>query len=590
MTPGPTARAVAVLLAVFLSAGCAQLPSSSSPQALGTLDSDPPGPVVPQPEPGRAPDALVRDFVNASVDPTDAHAAARRFLTADAAADWDDAAGRSIVDKVEVIENSRSETTAEYTVRANRVGELATGGRYVPESGELQVAISLERVDGEWRVSSVPDGITMDRSQFLSVYQNKSVYFPDPAYRTLVPDRRWVSMPPEDSVRRLIELLLEGPDEDLAPSVAPMPSGIALIGDPTKADGRLGPAGFGLGGVALNFSGLAGLSGPDRMHFVAQVVWTLSRADIVGPFLIDADGAPLDPAHADGWTTADVEQFDPTAGPDPNPGVHALVDGVLTRVDPDTGQVTRVNGYFGGEGSNLTSASLSRDGTLVAGVWDTQLAGPSPVDVLVVGSYGGDDAVPVAQGTTIGRPSWQPDGSAVWAVVDSERIIRVEPNRDTGVTVDDVDASAVLALGGPITELRLSRDGARAAVIANGGVYVAMVSRKADGQYELREPRPVAQGYGNDAISLDWSSGETVLVARANGEVPVLQVAMDGSRVDGMPSLNLAMPVVTVEATPTRIYVADSRSVYELDTTQADRAWERVDGLSGGSVVPVLTG
>lgn len=592
MTAGPVTRVLAVVAVLLLAAGCARLPSSSTPQALGTLANEHPRPVVPYPEPGQDPESLVRDFLLAGIDPVDSHAAARAFLTPDASTQWDDASSTSIVDKVEVVEDSRTATDASYTIRANQVGSLAVGGRYQSENGQFQATVTLSRVDGEWRVDSVPDGTILERAQFRSAYQSKSIYFFDTLGRQLVPDPRWINAAPEQTVRRMIDLLLEGPNTTLGPSVSRPPAGVTLLGDPVKADGTEGPVGVGFGGIRLNFGGLESLDEQARTRFAAQVIWTLARADIAGPYQLDANGVPIDPQREGGWTTEDVASFDPGASVGPNLGLHALVNGALATVD-DSGTVTPVGGYFGADGSNLTSAALSRDGSLVAGVWDTGQAGASPVDVLVVGSYGGNDALTVAQGTSIGRPSWQPDGDAVWAVIDSERVIRAVANRETGeVTVGDVDAAAITALGGPITELRLSRDGVRAALIVNGAAYIALVSAGPGGRYVLRDPRPAAVGYGSDAISVDWAGASSVVIARATGEVPVVQAAIDGSGVDALPSLSLATPLVTVEASSSRIYVADSRTVFSLDLTlpATERMWFQVPGLVGGAVVPVLPG
>lgn len=59
--------AVVWLLAVVL-AGCAGVPSSSSPQAIGTVDRPAP-PSLPKPTPGMDPDVLLREFLKATADP-----------------------------------------------------------------------------------------------------------------------------------------------------------------------------------------------------------------------------------------------------------------------------------------------------------------------------------------------------------------------------------------------------------------------------------------------------------------------------------------------------------------------------------------
>ncbi len=147
---------LATTLSVLLLTGaCASLPESSSPQAIGTLATAVPGTSVESPASGREPDLLVRDFVKASTDPSNRHAAARQYLTKDASARWDDAASAVIVDKVDVLSVSRTSTEAVYTIRVNKVGRLDPGGLYVPEEGSFEARMTLALTDGEWRISDL---------------------------------------------------------------------------------------------------------------------------------------------------------------------------------------------------------------------------------------------------------------------------------------------------------------------------------------------------------------------------------------------------------------------------------------------------
>ena len=71
---------VVVVGLVVLVAGCAGIPNSSSPQAIGTVDRPAP-PNLPKPAPGMDPDVLLREFLKATADPANRHLAARQFLT-----------------------------------------------------------------------------------------------------------------------------------------------------------------------------------------------------------------------------------------------------------------------------------------------------------------------------------------------------------------------------------------------------------------------------------------------------------------------------------------------------------------------------
>ncbi len=83
-----------------------------------------------------------------------------------------------------------------------------------------------------------------------------------------------------------------------------------------------------------------------------------------------------------------------------------------------------------------------------------------------------------------------------------------------------------------------------------------------------------------------------MVVARGGSDVPVVQLAVDGSRMDSLPSRNLTAPVTAVDATSTTEYVADARAVFQLNNNDpaGDRYWREVPGLAGTKAVPVLPG
>ena len=71
------ALTVVMSVVALVLSGCATLPDSSSPQAIGTIDPTPATTEVAAPVPGREPDLLLRDFLQASTELTNRHVAAR---------------------------------------------------------------------------------------------------------------------------------------------------------------------------------------------------------------------------------------------------------------------------------------------------------------------------------------------------------------------------------------------------------------------------------------------------------------------------------------------------------------------------------
>ncbi|MFX0575566.1 MtrAB system accessory lipoprotein LpqB [Nocardia nepalensis] len=590
-----SALGAAAVAALLVLTGCASLPESSAPQALGTINRQPTSDGPPPPIGGRDPDLLLRDFLQATADPANRHLAARQYMTPTASAQWDDAAGTLIVDRADTLRESRSGDKATYVIRAHKVGELAADGAYRAIDAPLENKIEMTKVDGEWRIDELPDGVVMEQTAFAKSYRRYVLYFIDPSGTTLVPDLRWISVAKNQLTQRLLALLAEGTQPTLASVVRnELAPPVSLRSPITKPNNDNNDVGVGLGGVRLDFAGAAALSPRDKELLAGQVVLTLAGADILGPYMLLADGKPFDDRFAaNGWSVADVESLSPAVYARNQIGLHALRNGSLVQVT-DGGMITPP-GYFGAV-NNLQSVALSPDGQLVAAVADAGRPPPEPARTLMVGSYGGN-AFPVAAGSTISRPSWNADGTAAWAVIDGERVIRAVNDRATGnVSVQEVDISALTTSGSglrlPITELRISRTGVRAALIADGKVYVAVVERRPDGKYVLTSPLQLALTLSTRAVSLSWLSAETIVIAREGNVDPLSTVSIDGSQPTPQISQNLTAPVRVVSASPEAEYVGDSRAVLQLQYSDqtADRFWREVPGLNGENSVPVLPG
>ncbi|MFE5478889.1 MULTISPECIES: MtrAB system accessory lipoprotein LpqB [unclassified Nocardia] len=589
------ALVAAVLAGLMVLTGCASLPESSAPQALGTINRAPTSEGPTPPTSGRDPDLLLGDFLTASADPTNQHAAARQYMAPETAGSWNDEASTTIVDdRPDTLRESRSGDKASYVLRARKVGELARDGGYRATEGTLENKIEMSKIDGEWRITELPPGVVMGNDAFVKSYHRYVLHYIDPGNSLLVPDPRWISVPRAQLTERLIGMLAEGPQSTIAPVVRnQLAQPVSLRGPITKANNEPGDVGVGIGGVRIDFAGIGGLGQRDRELLAAQVVLTLAGADILGPYVLLADGKPLDDRYAaNGWSVADVDQYSASAPGQNRIGLHALRNGALVQVTPD-GIVTP-SGSFG-EATNLQSVGISADGQFVAAVADSGKPLPEAARTLLIGNYGAK-AFAVAEGASIARPSWTSDGGAAWTVIDGDRVIRAVTDRATGnVSTEDVDITALFEGAGaprpPISEVVVSRTGVRAALIADGKVYVAVVQRRPDGKYALTSPLPLALGLSSRAVSLSWVTGDTIMVAREGNVDPVFTVSIDGSQFSAVTSQNLTPPVRVVTAAPATQYVADSRAVLQLQTadpTRNDRFWREVPGLTGERVVPVL--
>ena len=576
------------LIAVL--AGCAGVPSSSAPQAIGTVEQPAPQ-SLPKPTPGMEPDLLLREFLKATADPASRHLAARQFLTESASDNWDDAGSSLLIDNVVFIE-TRSAEKVSVNMRADILGSLSDMGVFETAEGALPDpgAIELTKTSDGWRIDKLPNGVFLDWQQFQQTYKRHTLYFVDPTGKTTVPDPRYVAVSdPDQLATELMSKLIAGPRPEMANGVRNMLGPpLGLRGPVTRADGGKTGVGRGYGGARIELESLASTDPHSRQLLAAQIIWTLARSDIKGPYLINADGAPLDDRFAEGWQATDVAATDPGAADGASAGLHALVGGSLMFLDGQ--RATRVPGAFGSM-PDQRAAALSRDGHDVASVVTLRPGAPDSASSLWIGANG-EAAVQAADGRSMSRPTWSLD-EAVWVVVDGNNVLRVIQETASGQPARiPVDSTAVATkFPGVIDELQLSRDGTRAAMVIDGQVILAGVEQTPGGEFALTYPRRLAFGLGSSVVSLSWRTGDDMVVSRSAPAHQVAYVNLDGVNSDG-PGRNLAPPVGVVAANPSTVYLADRRGVMQLSGSGAEegQAWADVRPFIAAGAIPVLPG
>lgn len=432
--------AVLVIVGAWALAGCAGVPDSSAPQAIGTVDRPAP-PSLPKPTPGMDPDVLLREFLKATADPANRHLAARQFLTESASANWDDAGAALLIDQVVFVE-TRSAQKVSVNMKADLLGSLSDIGVFETAAGALPARdpIELVKTSDGWRIDKLPNGVFLDWQQFQQTYKRHTLYYVDPTGKTTVPDPRYLAVSdPDQLATELVSKLIAGPRPELGNAVRNLAAApLRLRGPVTRADGGKTGVGRGYGGARVELEGLSTTDPHSRTLLAAQIIWTLARSDIKGPYVINTDGAALDDRFAGGWQATDVAATDPGAADGASAGVHALVDGSLVFLDGQ--RVSPVPGVFGAM-AEQKSAALSRDGRGIASVV-VRDAGEAE---LWIGTSG-PTAVKSSDGRSLSRPTWAMD-NAVWVVVDGNSVLRVIQEAATGQPAEiPVDSTMVLSL------------------------------------------------------------------------------------------------------------------------------------------------
>lgn len=207
------------LLAWSLS-GCASLPTSGAVHdgQVGVRQHNPLSQRASGPIKDSSPEKLLSDFQQACAAGTyDNFAAAKMYLTTSKSAQWDPDLMVTVLSQSSGLKLSVSPDNTEVTGTGNALLEVGLNGLTTANDAEVEVSYQLEQVDGQWRISQLPDGIFLGKTDFQNAYTRQSVYFWTPDYAVLVSDPRW--LPRKNLGEALIEALLKGPSPSLSKAV-----------------------------------------------------------------------------------------------------------------------------------------------------------------------------------------------------------------------------------------------------------------------------------------------------------------------------------------------------------------------------------
>jgi hypothetical protein len=544
-----TATAAALVLML---AGCATMPDSGTPggsadsQGNDSLNSQVVIIAVP-PAVDEKPSELLSDFLADQTTDEATFATARQYLMS-SSVPWQPQ------QKVTVLENIRQRTTASTanseTLVVTGQEEAALDSRgvitaYGTASGsapEAQETFTFAKnAKGQWRITSLPDGLILSQQDFQRLYESGDLYFPAKTpvdsgeLPPLVADPIWLRSridPLTDAAREL----LEGPTAWLDPVVAPgAGSGISLAA----------PVTVGSDNVASVY-----LKGPDSsLLSTANSCYELASQLYSTLVSVSTDQAPQ------AWPgVKSVQLF---SGSDQQA---ACTEGSGNPYALTTGDTA----YFVGSSGHLMSLNVvSGASARVAGLLEPSAAGGigafavepgAGSDVAVVTPDGQDLYVSTltaaaapgqptlavsfkGTGGVIGSPSWDSTGT-LWvtdsdpAAASSVMAVSGAAGRPEPVSVQGLPA------GWSVTGLKVADDGARIALIVSSGsgaqqVEVGRVERSGTASAEkltVSGVHPVAEAL-TSVTSMSWADDDSLIVlgqsANAAGALSTWQI--DGS-------------------------------------------------------------
>ncbi|HEX4705149.1 MAG TPA: LpqB family beta-propeller domain-containing protein [Pseudonocardiaceae bacterium] len=577
-------RLAVLLTAVGLVlAGCASIPGDTLPQKVYLGGGGNAPAAVAQPPHDASALTIVRGFVNSSGDATGGHAAARVYLTDAAQKTWGTTTTAQTVNIILTTFNTTGPVfdganSATVTLQGHLVGTVGPYGGFTPadlsQATDYGVQIHLRRQsDGQWRIDQPPPALLLKTDDFDRYYRPVSVYFFDPTWDVLVPDQRYVIADPPDGVAaRIVQLLLDGPSDSLKGAVQNAIPGDASL----QTNVVVQPTGE----IIVNFKRMQDQPSNVKQLMIAQIVRSLQNYG--SGVAVQSEAQQLVPGHLD-WRSSDLPAYEIYIGPKATPLVtsHGKVLTVTTGVP--------IKGPAGDGTYNVVTAAESGDGTELA----TVTAEPGGGETLRIGGLNAA-AVPVKGLTSsqFTRPSWTPSDSAgdpsrsLWTVADGT-VLRVVNTPQGSWAASPVDVSA-LSADGPITDLRLSRDGVRVAVVAGGALFVGAVVVD-QGSVSIRQVRQLQPGILTDVTRVDWLAQDQLVVSTSGVNTPVLTVGVDGRKWEQYTSANLASSVTDIAAADGQpVLAVDAAGLWESSDT--NEAWQQVQHPQSAGAVPFYPG
>ncbi|WP_344630779.1 LpqB family beta-propeller domain-containing protein [Streptomyces glaucosporus] len=604
--------AAAALGAVLLLAGCASMPDRGEvrrvePSPRADADSQVRVFGV-SPRSGASPWEIVRGFLEATTSDEPDFRTAREYLTDGAARAWDPFARTTVLDNAPSVLSPRNDLDeresrgATLEVTGSTLARVDGERSYRPEEGTYRETFHLVKVDGQWRIDRLPDGLVVAESDFQRNYEPVDTYH----YADLGPDAGAVARGGDvlvadpvyireriDPVTDAVRALLDGPTGWLAPVVES-----AFPHDVRLADGvRLSPDDSGTLTVPLTRGTEgdrerpipAGNARCDRMaaqvmHTVAdQVSSKVNRVRLTagrGGEELCAQSREKAEAYMPGRLNGDM-------------GDGYFVDGEnrLATVVEGADRAVPVDGPFSSGQIRLGPVAVSRDEQRGAGV---SLDGRMLYVAPLTGDTGLGDPVVVSEAERevdgLTAPSWDGLGD-LWVAdraPDGPGLLRLRRGQEEPEEVE------VIGLGeGRIEALRVSSDGVRMALLVSADgrttLQLGRIERSgADGgsRATVEALRPIAPQMEN-VTDVSWAGdSRLVVVGREAGGVQQLRyTATDGSPASpsALPGLNEVTGVAASEDEEKPLLARTSEGIARLSR---DGDWELVTDKGSMPVYP----
>jgi hypothetical protein len=512
-TPRALLAALLVACLVVLTA-CSAIPTRGPvgviPAAEAEVDAVAPAFDPEGPAPGATPERILRDFITAGTGAGDGYSVARQFLTAELAKTWKPEERIVLFRSDPRVE--KRETEGVYQIQLETTGTVDSRGlrtnSAVPASETL--GVRMVQVAGEWRIDEIPDGIMLAQSSARDLLISHNLYFYSSNFRYWVPDARWF-VRRTGVTARIVSAMLAGPAPYLQGSVtSAFPEGVTLARDSVPITS--GTASVEFSSEVLEDATSLGLQ---QMNQQLQVN-LLGLNDVTSVEMVS--GQPIELGEDA------PELVVPELTPDVGGEQVAVAGGELVRVR--NGATVPIDG--------MPSVAALQPRTPAASVSGSAYAFLNGDRTILFVTAPGSEAREVVKGTALTRPSFDPE-NWVWTS-------RSEGGRSSVLAVPPggTEANATVLVAGwlgdrRVDELRVSRDGSRALIVADRGgtseLLVAGITRSPDGTPQTLTT-PLTLPLPGDIGTAAWAGQSTIVASSlgADAEAAPVILQLDGEQ------------------------------------------------------------
>lgn len=555
-----------ILCAMLALSGCASIPRTSTVQQI-EAETDDGGAesysyAAEGPAEGADARAIVEGFVEAGRSVSEDYAVAREYMNAQLGNTWRGDTQTLIYDAFNVVNGANANR---YTIQLEITGEVNEQGvrTNYPDHSTRAVDVEVSKVQGEWRITKAPDGTMLEASTFTRIFAAQTLYFYDASFAYLVPDVRWFTSG-SGTTTSMVEALLDGPAPYLQNAV------VSAFSTASELVRSAVPVRDGEATIDLNSDSFADATDRGISLMKQQLEATLTTLAPVDKVKLLREENEVNLSSGD--TNIEPAKINPST----QDTLIGISDQYLVYVKGlsiiPVGGVPDISGY------NPRDPAMSPVGNRYAFLNGkrTQLWGIDDNGELSLSLEGRELIQPSMD---LAGWTWTADNGATTP-------IRAVP-ADTEMKGEARPIDVAWLEDAQIDSLRISRDGARALIVATKGkessVYVAGVIRDAEGVPRGLTDSPMKIYPEVPVNTALWDSDSSIIVAELGNDkaVEAAQITFEG----GSEHLQLLLGMVGIATG-----VGNRREVYaetnEKLYTRVGNSWHELDDFAQDVAYP----